>query len=69
MIHGLPTTKIVQIILIGSVEKHGRQGAEPVFHIYLYRDFFKNLIFKKLLGWFENSLAQMVLGWPSTKIV
>ena len=54
--------------LLGFVKKHGRQGEELIFHIYLYRKLKKSSS-QKPLDWFPYNFAEMFLWWLSTKIV
>jgi len=60
------STKVVQIIMIS--QKTWLPGAGPVFHIWLYRKFWKSSSPKHLVG-FPNNFTGMILGWTSTKDV
>ena len=54
----------------GFVKKHGRQGPELIFPIYLYRKL-KNFLSscQKPLDRFPYTFAEMFLWWSSTKVV
>ena len=52
----------------GFVKKHGHQGAELIFPIYLYRKTWK-IFLSETTGRFHYNLAKMFPWWPSTKIV
>ena len=54
-------------VVIGTLRvKHGCQKVGPVFPIYI--GWVKGSL-KEQMGQFENNLAQLVLGWSSSKIV
>ena len=52
----------------GFVKKHGRQGAELIFPIYLYRKLKKSSC-QKQRDRFQYNFAEMFLWWSSPKIV
>ena len=52
----------------GFVKKHGCQGVELIFPIYLYRKLEKSSC-QKPLDQFHYNLAKMFPWWPCTKIV
>ena len=44
-------------------------AGQGLFSLYIYVENFKNLLVRKKLYWFQYKLAEMLLWWPSAKIV